>query len=59
MSRPRKGEPRGHNVAAEDNGCLSHREIARRLGISHGRVQQIEARALEKLRRAMIARGLI
>ena len=30
---------------------LSHREIAKRLGISHGTIQNVEKRALEKLRK--------
>lgn len=29
---------------------LTHREIAKRLGISHGRVQQLERQALLKMR---------
>lgn len=37
--------------------AMSHREIARRLGISAQRVQQIEARALEKLRAALVGNG--
>lgn len=30
---------------------LTHRQIAARLGLSHGTVQNMERRALEKLRR--------
>lgn len=37
---------------------LSHREIAKRLGISKSRVQQLEASALMKLRRIMESRGV-
>jgi DNA-directed RNA polymerase specialized sigma subunit len=36
---------------------LSHREIARRLGISHGGSQLIEARAIAKLRDMIRKRG--
>lgn len=36
---------------------LTHREIALILGISHGRVEQLEKRAIKKLRRILEARG--
>lgn len=42
------------NLAGSDTGCLSHREIARRLGISHGQVMNIERRALQKLRKLIL-----
>jgi DNA-directed RNA polymerase specialized sigma24 family protein len=42
----------GHGV-----GGLSVREVARVLGISHGLVVIIEARALAKLRKRLEARG--
>lgn len=32
---------------------MSHKEIARRLGTSHGNVQNIEARALAKMRKRL------
>ncbi len=39
-------------------GGLDHRTIAKLLGVSHGTVQNIERRALAKLRRAADADGL-
>jgi DNA-directed RNA polymerase sigma subunit (sigma70/sigma32) len=41
-----------------DVGGLTYREIADRLGLSHARIQQIEARALAKMRKAAEKRGL-
>jgi DNA-directed RNA polymerase sigma subunit (sigma70/sigma32) len=51
LERSRENERRGQDEA----GGLSHREIAKRLGISPARVQQIEAQALRKL--AKLAKG--
>ncbi len=39
-------------------GGLDHRTIAKLLGISHGTVQNIERRALEKMRRVAVRDGL-
>ncbi len=36
---------------------MTHREIAEALGLSKSRVQQIEATAMRKLKRALAARG--
>jgi DNA-directed RNA polymerase sigma subunit (sigma70/sigma32) len=36
----------------------SYREIARELGISHGRVRQIEKEAMDKIRLGLLARGI-
>jgi DNA-directed RNA polymerase specialized sigma24 family protein len=49
-------DKRGTRPSQHDG--LSQTEIAKRLGISHTRVQQIERRALEKLRRALERRGI-
>ncbi len=48
LKRPRSGR----------TGGLDHRTIAKLLGMSHGTVQNIERRALEKMRRAAEANGL-
>lgn len=37
---------------------LTYRQIAARLGISHTRVQQLEARALRKMGKLARARGI-
>jgi DNA-directed RNA polymerase specialized sigma24 family protein len=46
---------RGHpkNGVKSPKGVLTTRQIAEILGISHGTVQNIERRALEKLRKAL------
>lgn len=43
----------GAGVNAKGTGGLSHREIARRLGMSKSRIQQLEASAMRKLRAAL------
>ena len=49
--------PRQRRTTAVTGG-LSHDEIARELGVSRQRVQQIEAEALQKLRRNLVAMSL-
>lgn len=50
--------PRRQAIALEGTGCLTHREIGERLGITGARVMQIEQQALRKLRDLMRAKGL-
>lgn len=50
--RMRRYRMLGAGQRASDTGGLTHVEIAERLGVSRTLVQQIEARALKKLRRA-------
>ncbi len=38
-------------ISIEKNGCLTLKEVATRLNISHVRVKQIQDRALEKIRK--------
>jgi DNA-directed RNA polymerase specialized sigma subunit len=46
------------NGETHDGLGLSTREIARRLGISNVRVQQLERRALQKMEKLARARGI-
>lgn len=45
-------------VANSSSGGLTYREIGERLGLSHTRVQQLEARALRKMREEAERRGI-
>ena len=47
-------------TAGEDHPfAVTQREVAKRLGLTPGCVDRIEKRALQKLRAAAIARGLL
>ena len=50
-------EARRAPYGARDGIGISHYEIARRLGLSVTRVQQLERRALEKLRKGLARAG--
>jgi DNA-directed RNA polymerase sigma subunit (sigma70/sigma32) len=45
--------------AAKKGSCMTQADIAKVFGISKGRVQQIEARALAKLRRSPILKAAL
>lgn len=42
-------------VTVYENGCLTLREVAERLGVSFARIKQIESKALEKLKKSDLA----
>jgi sigma-70-like protein len=44
------GKPHGRAVRLREDGCLSQMQIARLLGVSTSRVQELEGSALRKLR---------
>lgn len=43
-------KPQDQRILSHNDYCCSHKEIARELGVSPARVQQIERKALDKLR---------
>tara|TARA_Y100000296_G_C5175862_1_gene260031 strand:- start:1636 stop:1899 length:264 start_codon:yes stop_codon:yes gene_type:complete len=45
-------------IAIYENGRMTLREVAERLGISFARVKQIETQALEKLKKRCLNKGI-
>tara|TARA_B100001123_G_C15012995_1_gene908309 strand:+ start:112 stop:351 length:240 start_codon:yes stop_codon:yes gene_type:complete len=41
-------------VCVEENGCLTLKEVAKRLGVSHVRIKQIQDKALKKINKKII-----
>tara|TARA_R110002020_G_scaffold370990_1_gene582635 strand:- start:176 stop:439 length:264 start_codon:yes stop_codon:yes gene_type:complete len=53
-----KGEQNCTLISIYENGRMTLREVAERLGISFARVKQIETQAMEKIKKRCLNKGI-